>query len=131
MSTKETVERERKNIIKRENAVICENLRIWSANMLACLVDPMIDLTWADLLARYAMWMMMLYLTNVWKLNFTHAAAIINVFWGLMVIMLLPMQFLVDAFMGNYWMLLVSSFAYSAVSISYSSQLPKCQAINA
>ncbi|GMP85724.1 hypothetical protein CsSME_00038773 [Camellia sinensis var. sinensis] len=72
------------------------------------------DLTWADLLARYAMWMMMLYLTNVWKLNFTHAAAIINVFWGLMVIMLLPMQFLVDAFMGNYWMLLVSSFAYSA-----------------
>ncbi|KAF5959618.1 hypothetical protein HYC85_000827 [Camellia sinensis] len=70
---------------------------------------------WADLLAGYAMWMMMLYLTNVWKLNFTHAAAIINVFWGLTAIMLLPMQFLADAFMGNYWMLLISSFAYSAV----------------
>ncbi|CAL5420260.1 unnamed protein product [Camellia sinensis] len=71
-------------------------------------------LMWADLLAGYAMWMMMLYLTNVWKLNFTHAAAIINVFCGLTAIMLLPMQFLVDAFLGNYWMLLISSFAYSA-----------------
>ncbi|CAL5422699.1 unnamed protein product [Camellia sinensis] len=71
-------------------------------------------LMWADLLAGYAMWMMMLYLTNVWKLNFTHAAAIINVFCGLTEIMLLPMQFLVDAFLGNYWMLLISSFAYSA-----------------
>ncbi|XP_028064919.1 protein NRT1/ PTR FAMILY 5.5-like [Camellia sinensis] len=71
-------------------------------------------LIWADILAMYAMWMMMLYLTNVWKLNFTHAAAIINVFWGLMAIMVLPIQFLVDAFMGSYWMLLISSFSYSA-----------------
>ncbi|XP_057497788.1 protein NRT1/ PTR FAMILY 5.5-like [Actinidia eriantha] len=71
-------------------------------------------LIWADVLAFYAMWMMMLYLTNVWKLNFTHAAAIINVFWGLVSIMLLPMQYIVDTFMGNYWMLTISSFAYSA-----------------
>ncbi|KAL7195130.1 hypothetical protein ACSBR1_035363 [Camellia fascicularis] len=62
-------------------------------------INGMLVLIWADILAMYAMWMMMLYLTNVWKLNFTHAAAIINVFWGLMAIMLLPIQFLVDAFM--------------------------------
>ncbi|GFZ02226.1 hypothetical protein Acr_15g0008340 [Actinidia rufa] len=70
-------------------------------------------LIWADVLAAYVMWMVMLYLTNVWRLNFTHAAAIINVFWGMKSIMLLPMQFIVDTFMGNYWMLTISSFAYS------------------
>ncbi|GMP85689.1 hypothetical protein CsSME_00038763 [Camellia sinensis var. sinensis] len=138
------IERERKNIIKRENGVICENLRnlihfdvvygvltCWF--VLLSFIDPMIVLMWADLLAGYTMWMMMLYLTNVWKLNFTHAAAIINVFCGLTATMLLPMQFLVDAFLGNYWMLLISSFAYSAVSFSSSSQLPKLsvEAINA
>ncbi|GMP85685.1 hypothetical protein CsSME_00038746 [Camellia sinensis var. sinensis] len=86
-------------------------------------INGMLVLIWADILAMYAMWMMMLYLTNVWRLNFTHAAAIINVFWGLMAIMVLPIQFLVDAFMGNYWMLLISSFSYSAVSVSSSSLL--------
>ncbi|CAL5420261.1 unnamed protein product [Camellia sinensis] len=71
-------------------------------------------LIWADILAAYALWMTMLYLTNVWKLKFTHAAAIINVFWGLMGIILIPMKFIVDVFLGNYWMLVISSFAYSA-----------------
>ncbi|CAL5422700.1 unnamed protein product [Camellia sinensis] len=71
-------------------------------------------LIWADILAAYALWMTMLYLTNVWKLKFTHAAAIINVFWGLMGIILIPMKFIVDVFLGNYWMLVISSFAFSA-----------------
>ncbi|XP_021828955.1 protein NRT1/ PTR FAMILY 5.5-like [Prunus avium] len=60
------------------------------------------------------MWMTMVYLTEVWKLNFTHAAAIVNLFWGIVAILPVGLQFLVDAFMGNYWMVLVSSFAYSA-----------------
>ncbi|CAB4284689.1 unnamed protein product [Prunus armeniaca] len=71
-------------------------------------------LTWADVLAAYAMWMTMVYLTEVWKLNFTHAAAIVNLYWGIVAVLPVGLQFLVDAFMGNYWMVLVSSFAYSA-----------------
>ncbi|THG12237.1 hypothetical protein TEA_004401 [Camellia sinensis var. sinensis] len=41
----------------------------------------MIVLIWADILAGYAMLVMMTYLTNVWKINLTHAAGIINI-WG-------------------------------------------------
>lgn len=74
---------------------------------------------WADILAMYAMWMMMTYLTNVWKLGFTHAAAIVNFFWGIVLMLPLVIQFLVDTIVGNYWMLVVSSFAYSAVSPSF------------
>ncbi|KAK0583785.1 hypothetical protein LWI29_003043 [Acer saccharum] len=68
---------------------------------------------WADVLAMYAMWMMMTYLTNVWKLGFTHAAAIVNFFWGIVLMLPVVIQFLVDTIIGNYWMLVVSSFAYS------------------
>lgn len=71
-------------------------------------------LMWADVLALYAIWMTMLYLTNVWKLDFTHAAAIINVFWGVSGLLVLPMQYIIDSFLGNFWMLLLSSFSYSA-----------------
>ncbi|KAL4606158.1 hypothetical protein ACB092_09G082200 [Castanea dentata] len=53
------------------------------------------------------------YLTNVWRLNITHAAAIVNVFSGVATIMPIGMAFLIDAFMGDYWMLLLSSLAYS------------------
>ncbi|KAK1561818.1 hypothetical protein Q3G72_001257 [Acer saccharum] len=70
-------------------------------------------LMWADVLAMYAMWMMMTYLTNVWKLGFTHAAAIVNFFWGIVLMLPVVIQFLVDTIIGNYWMLVVSSFAYS------------------
>ncbi|KAJ0028217.1 hypothetical protein Pint_35207 [Pistacia integerrima] len=76
-------------------------------------------LMWADVLAAFAIWMMMTYLTNVWKIGFTHAAAIVNFFWGIVLIMPLALQFLVDTIIGNYWMLLLSSFAYSAVSSSF------------
>ncbi|KAI9153282.1 hypothetical protein LWI28_008793 [Acer negundo] len=69
---------------------------------------------WADILAKYAIWMMMTYLTNVWKLGFTHAAAIVNFFWGIVLMLPVVIQFLVDTIIGNYWMLVVSSFAYSA-----------------
>lgn len=68
-----------------------------------------------DLLAVYATYIMMAYLTDVWKLGFTRAAAIVNVFWGLAALLPLPQAFLVDTIMGHYWMLLISSFSYSAV----------------
>ncbi|KAK4582529.1 hypothetical protein RGQ29_025643 [Quercus rubra] len=70
-------------------------------------------LLWADMLTAYALFVMTPYLINVWKLNITRAAAIVNVFSGVATIMPIGMAFLVDAFMGDYWMLLLSSLAYS------------------
>nr|XP_023891101.1 protein NRT1/ PTR FAMILY 5.5-like [Quercus suber]XP_023891102.1 protein NRT1/ PTR FAMILY 5.5-like [Quercus suber]XP_023891103.1 protein NRT1/ PTR FAMILY 5.5-like [Quercus suber] len=70
-------------------------------------------LIWADILTAYALFVMMPYLTTVWNLNITRAAAIVNVFSGVATIMPIGMAFLVDAFMGDYWMLLLSSLAYS------------------
>ncbi|XP_030927901.1 protein NRT1/ PTR FAMILY 5.5-like isoform X1 [Quercus lobata] len=70
-------------------------------------------LVWADILTAYALFVMMTYLTNVWSLTITHAAAIVNVFTGVAAIMPIGMTFLVDAFMGDYWMLLLSSLAFS------------------
>ena len=67
------------------------------------------------MVAAYAVWVMTTYLTNVWMLDLTHAAAIVNVFSGVATIMPIGMAFLVDAFMGDYWMLLLSSLAYSFV----------------
>uniref|UniRef100_A0A7N2M7K0 Uncharacterized protein n=1 Tax=Quercus lobata TaxID=97700 RepID=A0A7N2M7K0_QUELO len=56
---------------------------------------------------------MMTYLTNVWRLNLTHAAAIVNMFTGAATIMPIVMACLVNSFMGDFWMLLLSSLAYS------------------
>ncbi|KAK7818830.1 protein nrt1/ ptr family 5.5 [Quercus suber] len=56
-------------------------------------------LIWADILTNYALFVMTPYLTNVWSLNITHAAAIVNVFSGAATIMPIGMAFLVDAFM--------------------------------
>jgi hypothetical protein len=58
-----------------------------------------------------------------------HAATIVNVFNGVATIMPIGMSFLVDTFMGDYWMLLLSSIAYSFVGfqnslISYVFLLP-------
>ena len=69
----------------------------------------------ADILTAYAIFVMMTYLTDVWSLTFTHAAAIVNVFTGVATIMPIGMGFLVDTFMGDKWMLLLASIAYSIV----------------
>ncbi|XP_075637384.1 protein NRT1/ PTR FAMILY 5.5-like [Castanea sativa] len=75
-------------------------------------------LVWADVLIAYALFVMMPYLTTVWNLNITRAAAIVNVFYGVASIMPIGMAFLVDAFIGDYWMLLLSSLAYS-IGVSF------------
>ncbi|XP_062096777.1 protein NRT1/ PTR FAMILY 5.5-like [Humulus lupulus] len=70
-------------------------------------------LVWVDILAIYAVSTLITYLTDVWKLNYTHAAAIVNMFWGFSAIMPFTMQYIVDTFMGNYCMVFLSNFAYS------------------
>lgn len=76
-----------------------------------------------DTLATYAMYVMMAYLTTVWDLSFTKATAIVNVFWGSVAVSPLLLTFIVDTILGNYWMLLTSSVAYSVVSIIYLNQI--------
>lgn len=49
----------------------------------------------------------------MWKLDFTHAAAILNVFWGVHGLLILPVQYIIDSFLGYFWMLLLSSISYS------------------
>lgn len=76
-------------------------------------------LIWADLLAWFAMWVMVTYLTNEWKISFFHAAGIVNISEGTAAILSVVFTFFVDAFMGNYTMLLLSSIAYTIVSSRY------------
>ncbi|KAL8146523.1 protein NRT1/ PTR FAMILY 5.5 [Apium graveolens] len=70
-------------------------------------------LIWADLLAWFAMWVMVTYLTNEWKISVIHAAGIVNISEGTAAILSVVFAFFVDAFMGNYYMLLLSSIAYT------------------
>ncbi|KAL1193631.1 Protein NRT1/ PTR FAMILY 5.5 [Cardamine amara subsp. amara] len=72
-----------------------------------------IVLSWAFTVAWFTLWMLMLYLTNEMKLKFTDAAAIVNVFAGISALGHLLMQFLVDAFIGHFWMLCLSTLAFS------------------
>jgi hypothetical protein len=73
-------------------------------------------LGWAGKLAEYALWSRMTYLTVDWKLDTTHAAAIVNGCKGVETIMPTGMTFLVDAFVSDYRMLLFSTLAYGLVS---------------
>ncbi|XP_073063012.1 protein NRT1/ PTR FAMILY 5.5 [Primulina eburnea] len=71
------------------------------------------SLLWADILVGYALFAMQNYLTDVWKLDVTHAAGILNIWGGIHRILPLFFLFLVDAFLGNFKMLVISSVAYS------------------
>ncbi|XP_042486391.1 protein NRT1/ PTR FAMILY 5.5 isoform X3 [Macadamia integrifolia] len=82
---------------------------------MASVMGPYLKITvliWADVLAAYALWVMQTYLTNVWKMSITNAAAIVNVFTGVSTLLPLALTFLMDTFFGNFWMLLFSSLSY-------------------
>ncbi|XP_062017167.1 protein NRT1/ PTR FAMILY 5.5-like isoform X1 [Rosa rugosa] len=65
------------------------------------------------LLTGYAMGTMITYLTSVWKLNLTDAAAVVNVYAGAVAVMRLGMLFVVDTVIGNYWLIILSGCAYT------------------
>lgn len=70
-------------------------------------------LLWADILVGYALFELQNYLTDVWKLDVTHAAGIVNIWGGICRILPLLFLFLVDALLGNSKMLVISSISYS------------------
>ncbi|XP_022851734.1 protein NRT1/ PTR FAMILY 5.5-like [Olea europaea var. sylvestris] len=70
-------------------------------------------LKWPDKLAAYTMFEMQTYLTDVWKLSSTHANGILNIWNGVTMVLPIGFLYLVDTFLGNFLMLLLSSIAYS------------------
>ncbi|KAL7095410.1 hypothetical protein ACP275_10G022200 [Erythranthe tilingii] len=67
----------------------------------------------ADVLVRFAFFVMQNYLTDVWELSFTYAAGMLNIWNGIAMILPFFFLFLVDALTGNFTMLVVSSISYT------------------
>ncbi|KMT06823.1 hypothetical protein BVRB_7g159790 [Beta vulgaris subsp. vulgaris] len=63
----------------------------------------------------YTMWLMMPYLTDVWDMSIIQAAAVINIFDGVVAILPLGLRFIIDSLgnpmMADYWMLLWSGIS--------------------
>ncbi|GMN32642.1 hypothetical protein TIFTF001_003759 [Ficus carica] len=72
-------------------------------------------LIWAPIIIRYALWNLMIYMTDKWDLSLAMAAAIVNSFWGITDMLQIVMKFFLDAFVGNFRMAL---FFGSACSIA-------------
>lgn len=70
-------------------------------------------LLWADILVGYALFVMQDYLTDVWGLSFTHAAAILNIWNGASLLLQPAFLVVVDTLLGHFVMLMISSFAYT------------------
>ncbi|KAL7136280.1 hypothetical protein ABFS83_10G018900 [Erythranthe nasuta] len=71
-------------------------------------------LAWADILAIYAMWLLMAYLTDVWRLELTHASTIVSILWALFALFPLFQAFVADTLTGTYGMLVISTASFSA-----------------
>ncbi|XP_057808478.1 protein NRT1/ PTR FAMILY 5.5-like [Salvia miltiorrhiza] len=90
--------------------------RIWNAltNMMKCgmIVAP----KFPDALVHRVFFVMQVYLTNGWRLSFTHAAAIMNLWEGMSLILPPFLQFLADTLVGNFAVALISTL-FSTVGI--------------
>ncbi|KAJ0640211.1 putative proton-dependent oligopeptide transporter family, MFS transporter superfamily [Helianthus annuus] len=73
---------------------------------------------------------MMNYLTTVWNLSITHAAGIVNIFGGITHAFGIVFAFFVDAFLGDFYMLVLSSIANTIVSDCISFYNVKTRSIN-
>ncbi|BFG36359.1 hypothetical protein CerSpe_226330 [Prunus speciosa] len=71
---------------------------------------------WPNLLTTLIMSIMASYLTGAWELSITHAAAIVNLYSGVVGIMPVGIICIVymTGYMGSYWMILLSRFAFTA-----------------
>ncbi|PSR90968.1 Protein NRT1/ PTR FAMILY 5.5 like [Actinidia chinensis var. chinensis] len=81
-------------------------------------------LVWGDEVSSNSLWNIMAFLCIVWKLKFTHTAAIMSVMGGCMKVLSMPMSFILHAFLGHYQMLSLSSLSltlgWSLLAISTS-----------
>ncbi|KAI7729404.1 hypothetical protein M8C21_010242 [Ambrosia artemisiifolia] len=79
---------------------------------------------WADLLSSFVLYAMMNYLTNVWNLSLTHAAGIINIFNGSSPALAIVFVSFADAFLGDFYIIVLSRIAYSIGLILLSLSTP-------
>ncbi|KAK8993146.1 hypothetical protein V6N11_033250 [Hibiscus sabdariffa] len=77
-------------------------------------VLAVLGLTFSGPFNAFVVWLMMPYLTDVWKLSFNDAAAIVNVWRGLMSTLPIFMLYIADTVTGKFWLILLSSVASSA-----------------
>jgi peptide/histidine transporter 3/4 len=70
-------------------------------------------LNFTSQLSKYSTWVMMAYLTGVWKMSITKAAATVNIWVGLAGVLPVALAFIADTFTGNYFMLFISTVSYS------------------
>ncbi|KAL4346639.1 hypothetical protein GQ457_17G006700 [Hibiscus cannabinus] len=77
-------------------------------------VLAVLGLTFSGPFNAFVVWLMMPYLTDVWKLSFNDAAAIVNVWRGLMSTLPVFMLYIADTVTGKFWLILLSSVASSA-----------------
>ncbi|KAL2932263.1 Protein NRT1/ PTR FAMILY 5.5 [Bienertia sinuspersici] len=66
---------------------------------------------WVNIFANYILWLMMVYLTDVWELELVHAAAIINIWMGLIKVLPIVFAYLADAFLGNFVVVFFSTLS--------------------
>lgn len=67
-------------------------------------------------LVHRVFFVMQAYLTNGWRLSFTHAAGIMNFWEGMTLVLPTLLQFLADLMLGNFTVALISSIFSAAVS---------------
>ncbi|KAK6930486.1 Proton-dependent oligopeptide transporter family [Dillenia turbinata] len=72
------------------------------------------DLWLPQIAPEFVVWLLMPYLTDVWELNLSHAAAIVNVFEGSTSLLGILATFLYDTWPGHYFTTLLSTFTYGA-----------------
>lgn len=71
---------------------------------------------WSDTLMRRAFFVLQPYLTEVWKISFTHAAAIVNIWEGTSLMLPAVFQFLADKYLGNFKVVVLSVISSTLVS---------------
>ncbi|GMN55190.1 hypothetical protein TIFTF001_024297 [Ficus carica] len=70
-------------------------------------------LRWANRLAGYVIWSLLQFLTKEWGISYSTATKIVNVFGGMLNFSPLIIRHILDAFTGNYLMVVLSSLSYS------------------
>ena len=73
-------------------------------------------LAWAEAVMKGVFFIMQTYFTNVWKMSFTNAATIMNVWGGLYRILPFFFLFIAETCLGNFVTLAFSSISSSTVS---------------
>ncbi|KAL8517295.1 hypothetical protein ACS0TY_015506 [Phlomoides rotata] len=85
--------------------------------------------SWANVIVEIAFFSMQTYLTDVWRLSFTHAAAILNIWGGISKILPVFFLFLADALLGRFKINVIANIACSVgiafITMSTPPVLPK------